>query len=29
MAGLVGFTAVHLAMAMLVPRTVLTMIRGR
>ena len=28
MAGLVGFTAVHLAMAMLVPRTVLTMIRG-
>ncbi len=29
MAGLVGFTAVHLAMAMLVPRTLLTMIRGR
>jgi thiosulfate reductase cytochrome b subunit len=28
MAGLVGFTAVHLAMAMLVPRTLLTMIRG-
>ena len=28
MAGLVGFTAVHLAMALLVPRTVLTMIRG-
>ena len=28
MVGLVGFTAVHLAMAMLVPRTLLTMIRG-
>ena len=28
MAGLVGFTAVHLVMVMLVPRTLLTMIRG-
>jgi hypothetical protein len=28
MLALVGFTAVHLAMAMLVPRTLLTMIRG-
>jgi thiosulfate reductase cytochrome b subunit len=28
MAALVGFTAVHVAMAMLVPRTLLTMIRG-
>jgi thiosulfate reductase cytochrome b subunit len=29
MAGLVGFVAVHLAMVMLVPRTLLTMLRGR
>jgi thiosulfate reductase cytochrome b subunit len=29
MAGLVGFVAVHLAMVLLVPRTLLTMIRGR
>jgi thiosulfate reductase cytochrome b subunit len=28
MAGLVGFTVVHLVMVMLVPRTLLTMIRG-
>jgi thiosulfate reductase cytochrome b subunit len=29
MAGLVGFVAVHLAMVMLVPRTLLAMLRGR
>lgn len=29
MAGLVGFVAVHLAMVLLVPRTLVTMLRGR
>jgi thiosulfate reductase cytochrome b subunit len=29
MSGLVGFVVVHLVMVMLVPRTLITMIRGR